>query len=312
MSFTSTEEALLRELLDQQAAILSLAENESTITSKLSATKATLSDLTLASTLADTDLLVVRQGTTDKATSGATLKAFSTPASASTTTSGIVELATATETTAGTDTTRAVTPAGLAALTATETRAGLVELATSAEAIAGTDTTRAVTPAGLAGKFSDLSLGTMSEQAANAVNITGGSINGAVIGGATPASGKFTTMQATTLSDGTNSTSSTNCIQGSAKAWCLFNGTTSTILGNYNVSSVTVLGTGIYKFNFTNAMANANFGTSIGWARDSGGGYTCVGMLDQNNPQSASNVTMVVGAGASALNVARVCISVFD
>lgn len=103
---------------------------------------------------------------------------------------GIVELATAAETTAGTDATRAVTPAGLKveldkkaplaspALTgaptaptaaagtnttqlattafvhaatpdATEAVKGIVELATAAEVSAGTDSTRAITPAGL-------------------------------------------------------------------------------------------------------------------------------------------------------------------
>lgn len=63
---------------------------------------------------------------------------------------GKVELATDAETITGTDTARAVTPAGLAALTATAARDGLVELATDAEAKTGTDTARAVTPANLA------------------------------------------------------------------------------------------------------------------------------------------------------------------
>lgn len=66
MALTSTEEALVRQLLDQQAAILSLAGNEATITSKLGATKVTLADLVAASSLADADLLLTRQGTTDK------------------------------------------------------------------------------------------------------------------------------------------------------------------------------------------------------------------------------------------------------
>lgn len=68
---------------------------------------------------------------------------------ASSTAKGIVELATDTETITGTDTARAVTPFGLAALTALDTRKGLVELATSGEATTGTDTSRAVTPAGV-------------------------------------------------------------------------------------------------------------------------------------------------------------------
>ena len=72
-----------------------------------------------------------------------------TVSNASTTVSGIVELATNTETQTGTDAVRAVTPAGLASLTATVSRRGLIELATQTEVDSGTDTSRAVTPATL-------------------------------------------------------------------------------------------------------------------------------------------------------------------
>lgn len=65
------------------------------------------------------------------------------------TSSGVVELATDTETIAGTDGGRVVTPLGLAAKVATSTAKGVVELATDAETSTGTDTTRAVTPANL-------------------------------------------------------------------------------------------------------------------------------------------------------------------
>lgn len=68
---------------------------------------------------------------------------------ASTTVSGIVELADSTETQTGTDTEKAVTPQGLASLTATDTRRGLIEIATTAETLADTDSDRAVTPMGL-------------------------------------------------------------------------------------------------------------------------------------------------------------------
>jgi microcystin-dependent protein len=74
---------------------------------------------------------------------------------ASDTVKGKVELATDAETITGTDTVRAVTPAGLAAAVGTlvpdasTTVKGKVELATTTEATTGTDTVRAVTPAGL-------------------------------------------------------------------------------------------------------------------------------------------------------------------
>lgn len=72
------------------------------------------------------------------------------------------------------------------------------------------------------------------------------------------------TLTITTLSDGTNSTSTTNCIQGSAKAWVNFNGQSgASIRSSYNVSSVTRTGTGQYTVNFTNAFANTNYCTTF-------------------------------------------------
>ena len=70
------------------------------------------------------------------------------------------------------------------------------------------------------------------------------------------------TLTISTLSDGTNSTSATNCISGSAKAWCRYNGQSQTIANSYNISSVTYGGTGNYKFNFTNAMSTSNYSVS--------------------------------------------------
>lgn len=65
---------------------------------------------------------------------------------ATTTTPGIIQLATQTEVNTGTDSQKAVTSATLAGRTATETRTGIAEIATQAETDAGTDDTRIVTP----------------------------------------------------------------------------------------------------------------------------------------------------------------------
>lgn len=70
------------------------------------------------------------------------------------------------------------------------------------------------------------------------------------------------TLTISTLSDGTNSTSATNCIQGSAKAWVNFTGSTGTVNRSYNVSSVTRNSTGDYTLNFTSAMPNATYAVS--------------------------------------------------
>lgn len=56
------------------------------------------------------------------------------------------------ETQTGTESNKAVTPAGLSARTATESRTGIAALATQAEVDLGTDTEKIVTPATLAGK----------------------------------------------------------------------------------------------------------------------------------------------------------------
>ncbi len=70
----------------------------------------------------------------------------STVVNASTSTKGVVELATSAETITGTDTARAITPAGLQAKVATETAKGVSEIATQAEAEAGADDSRYITP----------------------------------------------------------------------------------------------------------------------------------------------------------------------
>jgi hypothetical protein len=89
------------------------------------------------------------------------------------------------------------------------------------------------------------------------------------------------TLVITTLSDGTNSTSATNCIQGSAKVWVNFDGTTSpgTIRAQYNVSSITKTSTGQYTVNFTNAFADANY-APLGTAEFVGGASPIVCISD--------------------------------
>ena len=70
------------------------------------------------------------------------------------------------------------------------------------------------------------------------------------------------TFVSDTIQDGAgNSTSTTNCIQGSAKAWLrtTFNGTVQTINASYNISSITRTAAGNYTIALTNALADANY-----------------------------------------------------
>tara|TARA_R110001592_G_scaffold8189_2_gene45262 strand:+ start:2513 stop:4294 length:1782 start_codon:yes stop_codon:yes gene_type:complete len=81
---------------------------------------------------------------------------ISQSSAATATSAGVVELATNAESIAGTDATRAVTPASLHAKTSSATVIGLVELATDAEALTGTDTARALTPANAKAVYSGI------------------------------------------------------------------------------------------------------------------------------------------------------------
>ena len=120
------------------------------------------------------------------------------------------------------------------------------------------------------------------------------------------------TLTISTLSDGTNSTSSTNCIQGSAKAWVNFNGIpTVSIRASYNVSSVTRNSSGNYTINFTNAMPDANFSAVYGGARDdppSNG----VGGSSFYAGTTTTQRLITSNSDFSATDFARVMVSIFD
>lgn len=57
----------------------------------------------------------------------------------------------------------------------------------------------------------------------------------------------------------TNTTSGTDFSKVSVKAWVLFDGTGPTILGSYNVTSVSQGSNGDYTITLTNALSNANY-----------------------------------------------------
>jgi len=99
----------------------------------------------------------------------------------------------------------------------------------------------------------------------------------------------MSTLRVNTLANqgGTQSTAIENAINGSAKAWVNFDGTgTVAIRASYNVSSITDNGTGNYTVNFTNALADANYGTSI--SNPTGGG----GQISNINGTLAGGATL--------------------
>lgn len=98
------------------------------------------------------------------------------------------------------------------------------------------------------------------------------------------------TLTISTLSDGTNSTSSTNCIQGSAKAWANFDGTNGTIRASYNISSVTRTSTGLFTVSFTNAMIDNKYAIA-GMGRLNSGVTNAGYVVAVNTSDGSANIT---------------------
>lgn len=69
----------------------------------------------------------------------------------------------------------------------------------------------------------------------------------------------MSTLTVTNISNGSVTTTTANVVNGCAKAWAKFNGSTGAVSASYNVSSVTVNGTGDFTINFTSALADANY-----------------------------------------------------
>ena len=108
------------------------------------------------------------------------------------------------------------------------------------------------------------------------------------------------TVVASTINNDTGLFSTQNAYLGIAKAWCLFDGSASTITTSFNVSSLTKNGTGDYTLTYTTAMPSANYAivTTGGDFSTSGrctGGYsgatrltTSVRLVSTNAAQSGN------------------------
>lgn len=90
-----------------------------------------------------------------------------------------------------------------------------------------------------------------------------------------------------------------NGMTGIAKAWLNYDCSTSTIRGSYNISSVTVNGTGDFTLNFSTAMPNANYAIA-GLSRSPGvaSGYP----LQPETWTTTSTRILVLNSSASNYN----------
>lgn len=105
------------------------------------------------------------------------------------------------------------------------------------------------------------------------------------------------TFVSDTMQDGVgNSTSTTNVIQGSAKAWVKFSvsGGVVTVNGGYNMSSVTRTAQGQFTFVMTTAVSNANYSVVTSAGLDSSNGTSIIPILFWNGADVTPTTTTFV------------------
>ena len=95
------------------------------------------------------------------------------------------------------------------------------------------------------------------------------------------------------------------------KAWVNFNGTgTVAMRDNFNVSSITDSGTGVYTANFTTAMANANCASVVSTGNNDKGRYGI--MIDSDDKTtSACKIFGFQTSTGSSLDSEEVSLAIF-
>lgn len=184
-----------------------------------------------------------------------------------------------------------------------------------------TNTTQVATTAFVQAVVTALDLDTMSTQAASAVAITGGTLNG--VTGTNSGMTVGTATNATNSTNATNATNASNATSGSTlekqvvKAWVRYNGVTQTIVSSYNVASVDYNGVGDYTINFSTAMPDANYSYSLacGGTDINTGSINVIGR-NTNNALTASSIRVYTryqdASFGAQQNLPEVCVQVFS
>jgi hypothetical protein len=117
------------------------------------------------------------------------------------------------------------------------------------------------------------------------------------------------TLTISTLNDSSGVLATQNGMTGIAKAWLSYDGSTQTIRGSFNISSVTRSGTGAFTINFTTAMSNVNY--SITGASSTTGGSNPVIIRLPNSPSTTAMSIETIQANGTTQDPVNVCIAVF-
>ena len=118
-----------------------------------------------------------------------------------------------------------------------------------------------------------------------------------------------------TLNDSSGVLATQNGMSGIAKAWVNYNGSSQTINGSFNVSSVTYSSTGQYVVNFTTTMSNTNFAVAVSTNKDNNindANMRITTGTDGTVVPTATSVPITIFRGdGTAVNPTRVGVVVF-
>jgi hypothetical protein len=122
-----------------------------------------------------------------------------------------------------------------------------------------------------------------------------------------------------TLKDSSGVLATQNGMTGIAKAWVQFAGSTATVNGSFNVSSITRNSAGYYTVNFTTAMPNINYSVASAFSpnysvRFSGGTslFSNAASAAEVAPTTSSFNFVTTDSSASAFDPKYTCITVFS
>lgn len=115
----------------------------------------------------------------------------------------------------------------------------------------------------------------------------------------------MSTLEVSNLNDGTTTVATTYITNGSAKAWCNFNGTSTVAIRNsLNTSSITDVGTGQYTTNYTSSFNSADY-AYLATADGIYNGTVCsAGHGDSDNTPLAVGSTRVETRGGESSSAA--------
>jgi len=122
----------------------------------------------------------------------------------------------------------------------------------------------------------------------------------------------YGTLQTDVINSSTGIFSTNNAYSGIAKAWLQYNGSTQTINGSFNVSSVTRNGAGNYTVNLTTAMSSANYaalGSCFFYTTYNSSGSDVLQTTGQTTTSFAIKTSAT--ASGSAEDVAQISVAIF-